>query len=48
MMVGFRVYGGSWAHSCSHERKNNSSKIEAEEDFLLDVEEYPRISNKSS
>jgi hypothetical protein len=48
MIVGFRVYGGSWAHSCSHERKNNSSKFGAEEDSLLDVEEYPRISNKSS
>jgi hypothetical protein len=48
MMVGFRVYGGSWAHSCSHERKNNSSKFEAEDDSLLHVEEYPRIGNKSS
>jgi len=47
-MVGFRVYGGSWAHSCSHERKNNSSRFGTEEDSLLDVEGYPRISNKSS
>jgi len=48
MIVGFRVYGGSWAHSCSHERKNNSSRFGTEEDSLLDVEGYPRISNKSS